>query len=80
MKEHWIQGGVFICPFEHITANHKVLFITTPSTPKEVEAASYNSDPLHILHKNERADGQVGQVQFVKEAAGKLRVFAMVDV
>lgn len=58
----------------------EVLFITTPSTPLEREAATFQTDPITAAHKNEYAVGQVGQVQFVKEAAGKLRVFAMVDV
>jgi len=35
--------------------------------------------PFDGLAKNEFAEGNVGQLQFVKEAAGKLRVFAMVD-
>lgn len=60
--------------------DHDVLFITKPITPLEKEAATYRTELLTALHKNEYSEGQVGQVQFVKEAAGKLRVFAMVDV
>jgi hypothetical protein len=58
-----------------------VLFVTTPSTQKELDSIKeFKFDPLPACFKNEFAVGQIGQVQFVKEAAGKLRTFAMVDV
>lgn len=59
----------------------KVLFITKPSTAREISAATVNISTWGPhFYKNETAVGQVGQLQFVKEAAGKLRAFAMVDV
>lgn len=80
IKESWEVPGVSILPLSDINKDLEVLFITSPSTPQEVEAATFQTDPITAAHKNEFAVGQIGQVQFVKEAAGKLRVFAMVDV
>lgn len=66
---------------EQIKKNFEVLFITTPSTPNELARAEYDADTFgpHVF-KSETAVGQIGQVQFAKEAAGKLRTFAMTDV
>lgn len=61
-----------------ITSGHEVLFYTTPTTPRELKAAT-TSQNYESLFKNESAIGNVGQLQFVQEPAGKLRVFAMTD-
>jgi hypothetical protein len=59
----------------------RVLFITKPVTKRELSHATINIDVDGVhFYKNEHAYRQVGQLQFVKEAAGKLRAFAMVDV
>jgi hypothetical protein len=58
-----------------------ILFISTPVTNRETKACTTNLDLTGpLFYKNEHAVGNAGQLQFVKEAAGKLRVFAMVDV
>lgn len=69
-----------IIPKESIADHMEVLFITKPITEAEVTAATQSVSLRTHLSKNERAQGQIGQLQFVKEPAGKLRTFAMVDV
>jgi len=70
----------FIIPVESISSSHQVRFITNVSTKAEIRAATSTITGTDHLHKTEWAVGQVGQVQFTREPAGKLRVFAMVDV
>lgn len=70
-----------IIPRSLVSSSHTVLFITKPSTKAELECfKTFTTEIYPSLFKNEAGIDQVGQVQFVKEAAGKLRVFAMVDV
>jgi hypothetical protein len=58
----------------------EVLFISNVTTKAETEAVTTQTPVRLHLSKNEHAVGQVGQLQFVKEPAGKLRTFAMVDI
>jgi hypothetical protein len=82
IKREWNEfvDGLYPVPRSYVSPSHEVAFITTASTPNEIKAATVLTDPYPSLFKNEHAIDQIGQVQFVKEPAGKLRVFAMVDV
>jgi len=56
-------------------------FLLTESSTLEKLFEWINSLPIVFDQpKNPAASGHIGQLQFVKEAAGKVRVFAMVDV
>lgn len=56
-----------------------IRFITKPILQSELDAATIKRTLRDHLSKNDHAVDQIGQLQFVKEPAGKLRTFAMVD-
>jgi len=82
ISSQWIDPPYTVCaPYSKDVADkHEVLFITEVSTKAEIEAVTTKVPVRVHLSKNEHAVGAVGQLQFVKEPAGKLRTFAMVDV